>query len=600
LIDVDDVSLYLGALRLIDIVAQPASLSALFILEGALMIKKKLGDLLVEVGLIDESQLNNAIKIQKMTGEKLGKILVKEGYLTEEQIIEALEFQLGIPHIDIKKVFIDPNVAKLIPESLAKRHVAIPIKKENDGLLVAMADPLNIFAIDDIKLITKQEVKPLIASEDGILKAIDRVFGKEEAEKAVQDFKKEFSQDDIEIDSSSLKSFSEDEINNSPAVRLVNSIIEQAVKNRASDVHIEPTENDLRIRFRVDGELHEAMRVFKSTQGPVITRIKIMANMNIAERRLPQDGKIETNVDGKNIDIRVSSLPTIYGEKLVLRILDKSGYIITKDKLGLNNDDMKLFDDLLRHPNGIILLTGPTGSGKTTTLYAMLNELNKPDINIITVEDPVEYTLEGLNQVQVNEKAGLTFAAALRSILRQDPDIIMIGEIRDRETAEIAIRSSITGHLVLSTLHTNDSAGAITRLIDMGIEPYLVSSSIVGVIAQRLARKICNNCKIEYEASHREKLILGLDTEKSLKLYKGKGCAVCNKTGYRGRIPIYEIMMMTPKIKELTNEKAPADTITNEAVSNGMNTLRESARKLVLDGITTIDEMLRLTYDDKY
>lgn len=564
------------------------------------MIKKKLGDLLVEVGLLDENQLNNAIKIQKKTGEKLGKILVREGYLTEEQIIEALEFQLGIPHIDMKKVFIDANVAKLIPESMAKRHVAIPIKKENNSIFVAMADPLNIFAIDDIRLVTKLDVKPLIASEDGILKAIDRVFGKEEAERAVQDFKKELSHDSAEDDGNLLRDISEDEINNAPAVRLVNSIIEQAVKNRASDVHIEPTENDLRIRFRIDGELHEAMRVFKSTQGPVITRIKIMANMNIAERRIPQDGKIEMNAGGKNIDIRVSSLPTIYGEKLVLRILDKSGYIITKDKLGLGNDDLKLFDNLLKHPNGIILLTGPTGSGKTTTLYAMLNELNKPDKNIITVEDPVEYTLEGLNQVQVNEKAGLTFASALRSILRQDPDIIMIGEIRDRETAEIAIRSSITGHLVLSTLHTNDSAGAITRLIDMGIEPYLVSSSVVGVIAQRLARKICDNCKIEYDASKREKIILGIDADESLKLYRSKGCAVCNKTGYRGRVPIYEIMMMTPKIKELTNEKAPADVILNEAVSNGMNTLKESAKKLVLSGVTTVDEMLRLTYGDAY
>ncbi|SNX55338.1 ATPase, T2SS/T4P/T4SS family [Thermoanaerobacterium sp. RBIITD] len=562
------------------------------------MVKKRLGDLLVEVGLIDKSQLDNAIMLQKKTGEKLGKILVKEGYLTEEQIIEALEFQLGIPHIDIKKVFIDPNVAKLIPESIAKRHIVIPIKKDHDGLQVAMADPLNIFAIDDIKLITKMNVKPLIASEDGILKAIDRVFGKEEAEKAVQDFKKELNQHGIDIENNTIESLSEEEINNAPAVRLVNSIIEQAVKGRASDVHIEPTEKDLRIRYRVDGELHEAMRVIKNTQGPVITRIKIMANMNIAERRIPQDGKIETNIDGRSIDIRVSSLPTIYGEKIVLRILDKSGFIITKDKLGLSEEEMNLFDSLISHPNGIILLTGPTGSGKTTTLYAMLKELNKPDINIITVEDPVEYTLEGINQVQVNEKAGLTFATALRSILRQDPDIIMIGEIRDRETAEIAIRSSITGHLVLSTLHTNDAAGAITRLIDMGIEPYLVSSSIVGVIAQRLARKICNNCKVEYEASNREKAILGIDIHENLKLYRGKGCAVCNKTGYRGRTPIYEIMMMTPKIKELTNEKASSDIITNEAITNGMHVLRESAKRLVLEGITTIDEMLRLTYED--
>ncbi|QSZ26534.1 type II/IV secretion system protein [Aceticella autotrophica] len=559
------------------------------------MGKKRLGDLLIEVGFLTRNQLENAINIQKHTGEKLGKILVKEGYATEEKILEALEFQLGIPHVDLQKFYIDPDIAKIIPETLAKRHIAIPIKKDIDGIQVAMADPLNIFAIDDIKLITKQNVKPLIASEDGILKAIDKIFCKEEAEKAVQDFKKELKEEKkYEI----IEDISFDEINNAPAVRLVNSIIEQAVKERASDVHIEPNGKDLRIRFRIDGQLHEAMRIIKNTQGPVITRIKIMANMNIAEKRVPQDGKIEVFVDGRNIDIRVSSLPTVYGEKIVLRILDKNGFIIIKDRLGLDNDEMALFDKLLSYPNGIILLTGPTGSGKTTTLYAMLKELNKPNINIITVEDPVEYSLEGVNQVQVNEKAGLTFATALRSILRQDPNIIMIGEIRDRETAEIAIRSAITGHLVLSTLHTNDAASSITRLIDMGIESYLVSSSVVGVIAQRLARKICTNCMISYDASDREKELLGIDKNEGLELYRGRGCTVCNKTGYRCRIPIYEIMTINQEMKELINQKTSSDIIADKAIKNGMRTLRESAKKLVIEGMTTIDEMLRLTYED--
>lgn len=558
------------------------------------MTKKRLGELLVDVGLITQEQLKKAIEIQAKSGEKLGKVLVKEGYVSEEQILEALEFQLGIPHADLQKFYIDPDVAKMIPESLAKRYLVIPIKKDADGIQVAMADPLNIFAIDDIKLITKQNVKPLIASESSILKAIDRIFGKEQAEKAVQDFKRELQEEPL----NDFTNEDLDEINNAPAVRLVNSIIEQAIKNRASDIHIEPTEKDLRIRFRIDGQLNEAMRVIKNTQGPVITRIKIMANMNIAERRVPQDGRIEFSEGSKSIDIRVSSLPTVFGEKLVLRLLDKSNFMLTKEQLGLDSDDMVIFNKLLSRPNGIILLTGPTGSGKTTTLYAMLRELNKPNINIITVEDPVEYSLEGINQVQVNEKAGLTFASALRSILRQDPDIIMIGEIRDTETAEIAIRSAITGHLVLSTLHTNDAPGAVTRLIDMGIEPYLVSSSVVGVIAQRLARKICQNCKISYTASQREKQLLGIDENEELTIYRGRGCAVCNKSGYKGRIPIYEIMSVTPDIRELINKKSSSDVIGLEATKNGMKTLRESAKKLVLEGKTTIDEMLRLTYED--
>lgn len=558
------------------------------------MTKKKLGELLVDVGLITDEQLKQAIAIQTKTGEKLGKVLVKEGYVTEEQILEALEFQLGIPHADLQKFYIDPDIAKMIPESLAKRYMVIPIKKDIDGIQVAMADPLNIFAIDDIKLITKQNVKPLIASESSILKAIDRIFGKEQAEKAVQDFKRELNNDTLnDVANESL-----DEINNAPAVRLVNSIIEQAIKNRVSDIHIEPTEKDLRIRFRIDGQLNEAMRIIKNTQGPVITRIKIMANMNIAERRIPQDGRIEFFEGGKNIDIRVSSLPTVFGEKLVLRLLDKNNFMITKEQLGLDGEDMIIFNKLLSRPNGIILLTGPTGSGKTTTLYAMLRELNKPNINIITVEDPVEYSLEGISQVQVNEKAGLIFESALRSILRQDPDVIMIGEIRDAKTAEIAIRSAITGHLVLSTLHTNDAPGAITRLIDMGIEPYLVSSSVSGIIAQRLARKICQNCKVSYIATQREKQLLGIDETKELTIYRGRGCAVCNKTGYKGRMPIYEIMAVTPDIRELINKKSSSDVIAIEAVKNGMKTLRESAKRLVLEGKTTIDEMLRLTYED--
>ncbi|ERM91664.1 type II secretion system protein E [Caldanaerobacter subterraneus subsp. yonseiensis KB-1] len=556
------------------------------------MAKKKLGELLVEVGLITEEQLKHAMEVQSKTGEKLGKVLTKLGYVTENQILEALEFQLGIPHVDLQKYYIDPEVAKLVPESVAKRHLLIPVKKSEDGLYVAMADPLNIFALDDVRIITKQNVKPLIASESSILKAIDRIYGKEQAEKAAQEFKKEFKEEE------SLPQEVLEEIQNAPAVRFVNSIIEQAVKSRASDIHIEPTEKDLRIRFRIDGQLTEAMRTIKSTHAPVVTRIKIMANMNIAERRLPQDGRFDFTVSGRTVDVRVSSLPTVFGEKIVLRLLDKENFVMTKEQLGFDEEDLPLFDKLIKRPNGIVLLTGPTGSGKTTTLYAMLRELSKPNVNIITVEDPVEYSLEGINQVQVNEKAGLTFATALRSILRQDPDIIMIGEIRDTETAEIAIRAAITGHLVLSTLHTNNAAGAITRLIDMGIEPYLVASSVVGVIAQRLARKVCDNCKVPYKASKEEKEILGIPEDEEVTLYKGKGCPVCNRTGYRGRIPIYEIMPVTSDIRELINAKVSSDVIEEKAIKNGMKTLRESARKLILQGKTTVEEMVRLTYEE--
>lgn len=552
--------------------------------------RKRLGDLLIDSGLITNDQLNEALKIQGSSGEKLGKILTNSGIVTEKQIIEVLEFQLGIPHMNLEKYYIDPEIPNLITEDLARRHILIPVSRKENKLLVAMADPLNIFAIDDVKIFTGLDVEPIISTQKDIYNAIDEYYGKQNAEKAIEDFKKQYKVDNIEnIDEEIL-----DEINNAPVVRLVNSIIKQAVKSKASDIHIEPFEDKVRVRFRIDGNLQEIMTPAKSTHSAIITRIKIMGKMDIAEKRLPQDGRVETNIDGREIDLRISILPTVYGEKIVIRLLDRSSFLMTRSQLGFANYNLELLDNIMKNPNGIILVTGPTGSGKTTTLYTLLKELNKIDKNIITVEDPVEYRLNGINQVQVNIKAGLTFANALRSILRQDPDIIMIGEIRDAETAKIAVRAAITGHLVLSTMHTNDTAATVSRLVDMGIEPYLVSSSVVGVIAQRLVRKICSDCKEKYISTEAEREILKLNHD--IELYRGKGCIHCNNTGYKGRTSIHEIMPIGKELRMQIDSRGSIDTLRETAIRNGTRNLKDNCKELVKNGVTTIEELLRVTY----
>lgn len=552
--------------------------------------RKKLGDLLIDAGLISTEQLMDALNIQKNSGEKLGEVLTKGGLVTEKQIIEVLEFQLGIPHMNLEKYYIDPDIPNLISEDLARRDILIPVSKKGNLLMVAMADPLNIFAIDDVKIATGLAVEPVISTKNGILSAIDEYYGKQNAEKAIEDFKRQYQVDDIDnIDDAIL-----DEINNAPVVRLVNSIIKQAVKSKASDIHIEPFENKIRVRFRIDGDLQEIMTPAKATHSAIVTRIKIMGKMNIAEKRLPQDGRVEISMDGREIDLRISILPTVYGEKIVIRLLDRSSFLMTRSQLGFTNHNLELLDNIMKSPNGIILVTGPTGSGKTTTLYTLLRELNRVDRNIITVEDPVEYRLNGINQVAVNVKAGLTFANALRSILRQDPDIIMIGEIRDAETAQIAVRAAITGHLVLSTMHTNDTASTVTRLTDMGIEPYLVSSSVVGVIAQRLVRKICSDCKVKYQPTEAEKDILRID--KDIELYRGKGCSYCNNTGYKGRTSIHEIMPIGKELRIQIDNRESIDALRETAIKHGTSSLRENCEELVIKGVTTIEELLRVTY----
>ncbi|HHU49101.1 MAG: GspE/PulE family protein [Caldicoprobacterales bacterium] len=552
--------------------------------------KKGLGEILLESGLITQSQLDEVLKKQKVKGKKLGELLIEEDIINERQLIEALEYQLKVPYIDLTAQSIDPEIPRLIGESLARRHMLIPVAREDNQLTVAMVDPLNLYAIDDVNIATGLNVKPTLALRNHIQNAIDQYYGKESAEKAVEDFTREIGLEQItEIEEEILN-----EVTNAPVVRLVDSIIQHAVRARASDIHIEPFEKNIRIRFRIDGELQEIMTSSKTAHSAIVTRIKIIGRMDIAEKRIPQDGRVDMNIDNKDIDLRISVLPTVYGEKIVLRLLDRSSTILTKTQLGFSAENIRMFDKLIQSPNGIILVTGPTGSGKTTTLYAVLQELNKIGRNIITVEDPVEYRLEGINQVQVNIKAGLTFASGLRSILRQDPDIIMIGEIRDTETAKIAVRAAITGHLVLSTMHTNDSASAVSRLVDMGIEPYLVSSSVVGVVAQRLVKKICTNCKIEYKPSHSEMDLLQLNENDVL--YKGQGCSLCNNAGYKGRTAIHEILLMTRELREMVDRHDSIDELRNAAAKYGTINLRDSCSQLVRSGITTSDEMLKVTY----
>ncbi len=551
--------------------------------------KMRLGDILIQSGIITQEQLDHALILQKEKNKKLGELLIDENILTEEQILGVLEYQLGIPYVDLNKYYVDPKAPKIISESLAKKHNLIPIGISRGKLMVAMSDPLDMIAADDIRITTGLEIDVAISSKNDIKKAINQYYDSTElAEKAVEEFKSQANFQEI------VDEVEDEDIVNAPMVRLVNTVISQAVRSRASDIHIEPFEKNVRIRYRVDGELKEVMSPAKSTHSALVTRIKIMGKMDISEKRIPQDGRVETIIENHAIDMRISVLPTVYGEKIVIRLLDRNAIIVGKEELGFTEHNLNLFDKIIKAPEGIILLTGPTGSGKTTTLYTILKELNQINKNIITVEDPVEYRLHGVNQVQVNTKAGLTFASGLRSILRQDPDVVMVGEIRDAETAQIATRAAITGHLVLSTLHTNDTASSISRLVDMGIETYMVSSSVMGIIAQRLVKKICTKCKESYEATKEELHFLG--TDEPVTLHKGKGCNACSGTGYSGRTAIHEVLVMDREIRNLINEKKSIDEIKDIARTKGLKTLNESCRDLVLSGTTTMEQLIKITY----
>lgn len=554
--------------------------------------KKRLGDILIESGKLTEEKLKEALDIQKQVGKKLGEILLERNFVTQEDIIEVLEKQLNLKRVNLEIITIDKRAIRMISENVCKKHTIFPYEIDGNIIRVAMADPLDIVAIDDVEISTGLEVQPYIALKQSIQRAIDIYYSNQKVLSVAEELSKEL---DDELDLNKIEKI--ENLDNAPIVKMIEYVIKNAVEERASDIHIETYENILRIRYRIDGKLQTISTLPVDTLAPLVTRVKILANLDISEKRLPQDGRILTRVGDKQIDLRVSILPMITGEKIVIRITNKDSFIISKESLGLSEDELELVDKITKHSNGIILVTGPTGSGKTTTLYALLNELNTESKNIITVEDPVECAIKGVNQVNVNNKVGLTFAAGLRSILRQDPDIIMVGEIRDTETAKIAIRSAITGHLVLSTLHTNDAPSSIIRLEDMGVQRYLIANAIKGVIAQRLVRKICPKCGENYEATSYEKHILNIDEHENLILHKGRGCVYCNNTGYVGRMGIYEIMEVTRKHREAILKSVSGDILREIAIKYGMKTLGQACRKVVLEGKTTVEEMLNVTYD---
>ena len=558
--------------------------------------KIRIGDVLVAAGAITEEQLQEGLAKQKETGRKLGNALVDLGFISNDMLITVLTTQLGIDYIELKGAKIEEKVIHMVPENMVTKYQAIPIEIDPDNpniLKVAMADPMDIMAMDDIGLVTNLQVEPMLASEEGIRNAIDKYYGSAQAMEAAEAYR----QEQQNVLGGGDEEEGNEEIDNSPIVLLVKQIIEGGVRQRASDIHIEALENSVRVRYRIDGALKQVMSYDLSILAGITARIKIIGGMDIAEKRKPQDGRITIMVDRREFDVRVSILPTVFGEKTVMRLTSKDGLTKPKSALGFDAEQEKVFDNILSNPHGIILVTGPTGSGKSTTLYTSLSELNTEDVNIITVEDPVEANINGINQVQVNNKADMTFAAALRSILRQDPDIIMIGEIRDGETAGIAVQAAITGPLVVSTLHTNSAASTITRLIDMGIESYIAGDAVVGVIAQRLVRRLCTTCKQPRLVEDDERVQLGVPAdEEDVIIYEPQGCPLCNDTGYSGRIGVYEMMPVSRELQAVIASGATADVIEKQALKEGMLTLKMGAAKHVLDGITSIAEMNKIVH----
>ncbi|NOY54063.1 MAG: type IV-A pilus assembly ATPase PilB [Deltaproteobacteria bacterium] len=562
----------------------------------------RLGALLMNAHLISEDQLQQALAKQKKEGGRLGSNLVQMGFVQEDNLISFLSQQYGIPSVDVTNFEIDPEVVKLIPSEVAQKYMIMPINRTGSTLTIAMVDPSNVFAIDDVKFMTGYNVEPVVASEGSIKQAIDQYYDSADMLQTVmQDIQDEINIDIIEdveedLDLGEIKQAVED----APVVKLVNLILSEAIKKGASDIHIEPYEKEFRVRYRIDGVLYETMAPPKRLKDALTSRLKIMAELDIAERRLPQDGRIKLKMKNKEVDLRVSTLPTLFGEKVVMRILDKSNLMLDMTKLGFDPEALKKLQEAIFSPYGMVLVTGPTGSGKSTTLYSAMGQINNPEINIMTAEDPVEYNLFGINQVQMKEEIGLNFAAALRSFLRQDPDVVMVGEIRDYETAEIGVKAALTGHLVLSTLHTNDAPSTINRLLNMGIEPFLVASSVILIMAQRLARRICPECKQQVEIPEKTLIDIGLSPKQAagITCYQGTGCSKCNDTGYKGRVGLYEVMPVDEQIRELILEGASATEIKHLAISNGMESLRMAALKKLMDGQTTLDEVLRVTFGD--
>jgi len=563
---------------------------------------EKIGELLVRQNLITPTQLQKALEEQKKTGGRLGANLCKLGFIKEEQLTEFLSKQYGVPAVNLKEFEIDPEIIKLIPEEVSRKHMAIPINRAGGTLIIAMADPSNIFAQDDIKFLTGYNIEVVVAPENSIKEVIEKYYQSEgdkldEVLGDMEDLGIELSEDEDNVNIADLEKASEE----APVIKLVNLVLTDAIKKKASDIHIEPYEKTFRVRYRIDGLLYEVLKPPMKMKNAIVSRVKIMSGMDIAERRLPQDGRIKIKLGkDREMDYRVSVVPTLFGEKVVLRLLDKSNLQLDMTKLGFDDTQIKLFKDAINRPFGMILVTGPTGSGKTTTLYSALSELNKPEVNICTAEDPVEYNLMGINQVQMHEEIGLNFAAALRAFLRQDPDIILVGEIRDFETAEIGVKAALTGHLVLSTLHTNDAPSSVNRLLNMGVEPFLVASSVNLILAQRLVRKVCPECKEPVDFPAKALVDMGMDPElaKDVVVYKGAGCFNCSQTGYKGRLAVYEVMMLYEEIKEMILNGASAAELKKEAIRLGMVTMRMSGLDKIREGITSPEEVARVTAAD--
>ncbi len=558
--------------------------------------KGQVRKILLATKLITEEQMKEAVEEQKVTGLDLAQVLINKKFIAAKDMGRVLEKVLDIPYIDLTGVRIDPQIIQLLPEEVIRRQKALPIRLEGDRLYVAMVSPSNLPALEELRLISGYKIKPIIAAERELAEAINRQFTMQTAARqAIIDLRTRRMAEAPEVEEAAPTELAA-RAEEAPIIRLVDSIINGAVNAGASDIHLEPQEPEMRVRYRLDGMLHDIMTIPKHAQAPTISRIKILADLDITERRHPQDGHISIKREEREFDLRVSTLLTVNGEKVVMRILDRSSMLLGLEELGFSDEDFTTYLPLITKPYGMILVTGPTGSGKTTTLYATLNRINTPEKNIITIEDPVEYRLPGMNQSQINPHAGITFASGLRSIVRQDPDVIMVGEIRDLETAQIAIQAALTGHLVFSTLHTNDAPSAVIRLIDMGIPPFLISSSVIGALAQRLVRTICPNCKEEYEPSKEELGSIGLTKKEGMRFYRGKGCEHCYHTGYRGRTGAFELMRMDEKVQELVTARRPTQEIKEAAIRAGMKTLRESGLEKIKRGISTIAEVKRVIY----
>ena len=562
------------------------------------MAYQRLGDMLVGAGVITQEALDRALAIQKGTGKRLGEVLIDNGIVSEEDMLSTLGAQMGVQVVDLSAYPPAPDAAKYLSRAIARKHQVVPLGTNGDTLYLAMLDPMNFMAIEEAKRYSHMKVTPMITSRANLERASAKLYGSEGAAQALKEISRELTAIPAPGANNTVAASSNitDDPAAAPTVRLVNSILERAVTERASDIHFEPRENEMVVRMRIDGSLHILFRIPGQAMNAVISRLKVMGNMDIAERRIPQDGRANVRVRERDVDLRISTLPTVYGEKMVIRLLDKSVANLGRQGIGLTGTSLERYEELLRNSSGVILISGPTGSGKSSTMYTMIQDLNTEEVNLVTLEDPVEFNTEGVNQCQVNEKTGMTFAAGLRSILRQDPDIIVVGEIRDGETASIAMRAAITGHLVLSTIHTNDSIATVDRLMDMGVEPFLISTALKGVIAQRLVKRICPKCKETYEPSAEECDLAGIAHRPGLRFYRGRGCNECFGTGYRGRAAVFEILLIDNTVRRLITARADRDEILSKLEGSTFLSLADYSRRLVLEGVTTVQEAARTIY----